>query len=207
MEQYKNLTKRKTLIANVFWSFGAKAGPLLVGIIAVPILIEEIGTARFGILTLAMMVVGYFGLFDLGLGRAQTKLISDCLGREAYDELPGIYWVSQLFIFCFGLIGLIILFFFANILVTQILNISNNYQSESIIAFQLLAFTIPFITLAKGFQGVLQAVQRFDLITKVRVPVGIWNFLGPLLVLPFSHRLSVLVFAMCLGRIITCIFF
>ena len=47
---------------------------MLVALVAIPILVDGLGTARFGILTLAWMVVGYFSLFDLGLGRALTKL-------------------------------------------------------------------------------------------------------------------------------------
>jgi len=203
----QSLTSSVNLVKNTFWSLGAKIGPLLVGVFAIPIIIENIGTARFGILTLIMMIVGYFGLFDLGFGRAQTKLIADCLGREDYEELPGTFWVSQLFIFCFGVLGGVILFFITPVLVTQILNISSEFIQESIHAFRILAFTIPFITLSVGFQGSLRASQRFDLITKVRVPLGSWNFLGPLLILPVSHKLSVLVLLMCMGRVVGCCVF
>ena len=50
--------------------------PLLVAVGTIPVLIHALGPARFGLLTLIWAVVSYFGLFDLGLGRALTLLAS-----------------------------------------------------------------------------------------------------------------------------------
>lgn len=47
--------------------------PMVVGFLVVPGLIERIGQERFGMLAITWMLVGYFGLLDLGLGRALTQ--------------------------------------------------------------------------------------------------------------------------------------
>ena len=54
--------------------------PLLVAIVAIPILIRGLGTDRFGVLTLVWVVIGYSSLFDLGLSRALTKIVAEKLG-------------------------------------------------------------------------------------------------------------------------------
>ena len=68
---------------------------MLVAIIAIPFLIKGLGTARFGVLTLAWMVVGYFSLFDLGIGRALTKVVAEKIGAEKEDEIPSTVWTAM----------------------------------------------------------------------------------------------------------------
>ena len=50
--------------------------PLLVGLISVPILLKSLGNQTFGLLTLIWTAIGYFGLFDFGIGRALTQQVA-----------------------------------------------------------------------------------------------------------------------------------
>ena len=54
--------------------------PLLAALIFVPPLISRLGTERFGFLALAWVLVGYFSLFDLGLGRTLSRLVAERIG-------------------------------------------------------------------------------------------------------------------------------
>ena len=47
--------------------------PTLAGVVAIPRLVHSLGVDRFGLLSLAWIIVGYFSLFDMGMGRALTK--------------------------------------------------------------------------------------------------------------------------------------
>ena len=69
---------------------------------AIPLLVKGLGVDRFGVLTLAWMVIGYFSLFDLGLGRALTKLVAEKLGEERAQEIPAIVWTTLLLMLAFG---------------------------------------------------------------------------------------------------------
>jgi len=60
---------------------------------------------------------------------------------------------------------------------------------------------MPFVISGGSLGGTLSAYQRFDLINAVRVPTGIFTYLGPLAVLPFSHNLGWMVAVMLLGRL------
>jgi hypothetical protein len=73
---------------SVIWNMLGTILPMLMGLIAVPVLIEQLGAPRFGVVTLVWMVVGYFSLFDLGLGRALTHVVAEKLGRGASKEIP-----------------------------------------------------------------------------------------------------------------------
>ena len=64
---------------NTIWNLSGNAIPLLVGVTAIPLLIKEVGTERFGVLTLLWVIIGYASLFDLGVGRALTQQITQIL--------------------------------------------------------------------------------------------------------------------------------
>jgi len=66
------LTECRLLVRNTGLNFIGQTGPMVIAIFAIPVLIKGLGIARFGVLTLARMVLGYFSLFDLGIGRGLT---------------------------------------------------------------------------------------------------------------------------------------
>ena len=70
--------------------------PLLVGLGAIPYVVRGLGTERFGILSIAWVLLGYFSLFDLGLGRATTKFVAECLGRGELHHLPGYARIAEI---------------------------------------------------------------------------------------------------------------
>lgn len=49
--------------------------PMLVGLVALPVVARGLGPDRLGFLSLAWTLASYFTLFDLGLGRATTRYV------------------------------------------------------------------------------------------------------------------------------------
>lgn len=178
------------LARNIFWNLIGHIAPLLTAAIAIPVLIERMGVDRFGVLTLAWMVIGYFSLFDLGLGRAFIKLMSEKLGAGRFEEIPELVWTALLLMVLLGAAGAGVTLALIDWLVTSVLNIPTTLQSEASDAFRLLAWSVPVVILTAGLRGVLEAYQRFDLVNFVRVPMGVLTFLGPIAVLPFSNQLD-----------------
>ena len=96
--QFQNLTSGQLLARNTIYSLIGQGAPLLVAVFAIPQLIKGLGTDRFGILTLAWMVLSYFSLFDLGLGRALTQLVAEKLGKESgEEEIPNLAGTVSLY--------------------------------------------------------------------------------------------------------------
>src|SRR5258708_38264433 len=94
-----------SLTRNVLWNFAGQIAPLFAAVIAIPVLIRGMGTDRFGLLTLAWMVIGYFSLFDLGLGRALIKLVSEKLGEGRLAEIPKLVWTALALMALLGIVG------------------------------------------------------------------------------------------------------
>ena len=88
------LTSGKLLAKNTLWNLVGQGVPLITAVFAIPFLIKGLGIERFGVLTLAWMVIGYFSLFDLGLGRALTQLVSAKLGAGDEAQIPRIVWTA-----------------------------------------------------------------------------------------------------------------
>lgn len=196
-----DLTSGRLLARNTILNLVGEALPFLVGLFAIPVLIHGIGVDRYGILTLAALVVGYFGLFDFGLGAAATKLIAEAVGAGDRQAIPGLFWTSLLLMFAFGTCGAILVAALSPWFVAHLFRISPALHTDTVRAFYLLALSLPFVISAGSLRGTLAAFQRFDLINAVRVPTGVLSYLGPLLVLPFSQRLGLLVGVMVAIRL------
>ena len=176
--------------------------PLIVASFTIPLLINGLGVDRFGVLSLAWVFTGYFNLFDLGLGRAVTQMISEKLGSEQIDDLPQIFWTSQLLMLIMGIIGMLIVLFFSETIAIDLFKIPLDLETETLSTIRILSIIIPLVTSTTGLRGYLQAYQRFDLVNYIRIPFGAFVFLGPLAVLPFSTDLAFIAITLAVGRFI-----
>jgi len=197
-----SLTSGRTLTRNTIWNIIGQSAPLLVAFFAIPLLIKGLGTDRFGVLTLAWAVVGYFSLFDLGLGRALTKLVAEKLGAGQAEDVPVLIRTALFLMGLLGITGALVASGLSPWLVQDILKIPQALQGETLNGFYLLSLSIPVVISTAGFRGVLEAHQRFGQINAVRIPIGMFTFLGPLMVLPFSNSLLPVVAVLVILRFI-----
>jgi O-antigen/teichoic acid export membrane protein len=179
-----------------------QGAPLLIALWAIPLLIEGVGTDRFGVLTLAWALIGYLSLFDLGIGRALTKLVAEKLGQGQEQQIPLVVWTSLLLMLALGLVGMVTFILLSPWLVHGALKIPELLRKETLGAFVLLAVSIPFVTGSAGFRGVLEAQQRFGLSNAVRIPMGVFTFAAPVVVMRFSTSLVALVGVLAFGRVL-----
>jgi len=193
----------RTLARNTVFNLIGQGLPFLVAIFAIPPLIKGLGTARFGVLTLAWMVIGYFSLFDLGIGRALTKLVSEKLGSGFEQDLPDLIGSALGLMGCLGLLGAILAACISPWLVRDVLKIPESLLKETVFSFYLLSLSIPVVISNASLRGLLEAYQRFDVINLVQVPMGIFTFLGPLAVLSFSTSLFHVIGILVIVRILT----
>lgn len=196
-----DITRGSLIAKNTLWNTIGLILPLVVGLFAMPFLVHGLGTERFGVLTIAWMVIGYFSIFDFGLGRALTKLVAEKLGEKDHQTIPSLIWTAMAMMGFAGVMGSVVVALLAEQMVYSWLNIGEAFQPESLITFFILAVSIPFVIATTAFRGVLEAYQKFAVINLIRIPLGLWNFLGPLLVLPFSTSLDMIAMALLAGRI------
>jgi O-antigen/teichoic acid export membrane protein len=196
------LTSGRLLAKNTLWSIGASVASIAIALFSVPILLKYLGTDRFGVISLVWIVEGQFSLFDLGLSQALTKLVAEKLGASHDEEIPAIFWSSLLVMAIFGLIGGMILRLAASWIVHSALKVPVAIQAETLTAFHLVAFSLPIVISSAGLRGLLAAYQRFDLLSVVRLPISLFSYLVPLLVIPFSRKLGPFIFVLIVARFV-----
>ncbi len=176
--------------------------PMVVAVFAIPRIIHAMGTDRFGVLTLAWLVIGYFSLFDLGLGRALTQMVAERRAHESPQQLARTVWTALAIMAAMGVVGGLIAAAGTSLLVEQVFKIPVALQAEARISFYLVAGAIPVVVISAGLVGLLTAYGRFGLINLLRLPLGLSNFVVPLLVLPFSTSLVPIVVLLVAARLL-----
>jgi len=188
---------------NIIWNFLGGTLPLLVGVVVFPLIIQQYGIERFGVLAIAWSLVGYFGLFDMGLSRALTQIVSNKLSQNTPSEkVVTIIQTSLLVSWGLGILGGVILWLVSDWLVVDILSVSKLIENETIQAFKLLAIAIPFVVIASMLRGVMESLQLFKQASVIRVFLGVCTFLGPYLVTFFGISLVYAVYALLTIRVI-----
>lgn len=201
MSQSAHFTSARLLARNTILNLLGQAAPFLVALVAIPILVHHLGDERYGVMTLAWLVVGYFGVFDMGLSRAATKLVAEALGADEFGSIAAIVWTALAMMTVFGALGGVTMAAVSPWLVHRVLNIPPALQSEALHTFWLLAVALPLIISWGTLAGMLAAFQRFDLLNAVRIPFGFFSYLAPLAVLAFSHSVFWIVSVLVAGRV------
>src|SRR5262249_26926124 len=201
-KQHHHLTGGRLLARNTIWNILGLLSPMLVAVVAIPPLVRGLGVDRFGVLSLAWVIIGYFSLFDLGIGRALTKLIADSLSANDESRIPRLVWTSLLLLLLMGCLAGLVCWAISPWLVRRVLGIPQGLQEETLRCFYLLSVSISLVTVTSGLRGILEAYQRFRVLTLIRIPISIFSFAGPLLVLPFSHSLVAIMIVLIAGRIL-----
>lgn len=197
------LTRGSLIARNVILNVAGSALPAIAALIAVPILIRAVGDVRFSVLVLSWTTLGYFSLFDLGIGRAVTHAVADRIGSDREQEIGVAIWTALALLMPIGVLGSVLVFAVAQPLVT-VLGVPADLHGEAVTAFRVLAVAIPFAAIAGALRGALEAKQFFGVVNALRVPHGLITFLGPLLVLPFSRSLVPMVAVLAIGRVVLC---
>lgn len=202
------LEKKNTagiLVTNSFYSILSKLIPILISILSIPIIIHKLGDARFGILTIAWVFIGYFNLFDLGIGKALTKLIAEKTGTEK-ENISSLLYSALQFTFLLGLFAAILFLILAEPIVKNVLNIEQILLDEVLRALAFLAIGIPFTIVINSLKGALEAVQEFKAITNIQIFFGAVTYGGLILIVQFSVALPALIFHLSLVKIVQAFF-
>ncbi|HWF10056.1 MAG TPA: oligosaccharide flippase family protein, partial [Bryobacteraceae bacterium] len=190
------------ILHNATWNIASSALPLIAGVFAIPILIRQLGTARFGILSLSWTTIGYLGFLDLGLGRAITKFSAEKLATGRSNEIPNIFWDALWILLFLSLAGGTAIVFSAHAIAVWGLHVSGPYEPETTRAIRVTGLAIPLVTVGVAFRSVLEARQLFAGISVVKTGAGILGFLAPLVALSFAPRLDIAVGTLCAIRLL-----
>jgi len=175
---------------------------MLLSFFTIPYIVRGLGVERYGVLSLAWAVIGYFCLVDIGLGRATTKFVAEAIGRDEQKRIPEIVSTSLLFITMLAVLGSIILIIITPFLVRNILKMPASLVDEAKIVFYIASFSVVIMLLSTVFIGILEAYQRFDIVNKIRIPSSLFNSIIVVGVVFFTKSLPAIVLLIILKNTI-----
>ncbi len=196
----KNKGRSGVLVRNTLLNLVGQGASLFVGVAAVPFIIQGLGSERFGLLSLAWVVSGYLGVFELGLGRATAKFVAEALELNNEDKVSSLVWTAALVQVILGLSATLVLMSIIPIITRRILNIPSELLHEAETMFYLISIFTPVILVSYSFRGMLEAYQRFDLVNLVRIPLNVSIFVLPLVGLFLGYGLVGIIILTLLAR-------
>ncbi|MEJ2009478.1 MAG: flippase [Acidobacteriota bacterium] len=191
----------RQLARNTLLNLAGRIVPLLVSVLTIPYVIHHLGPDRYGLLSLAWIVVGYFAVVNLGLGPATAKFVAEFLGKGETDKLPELVWTAFASQLCFGLAGGVLLAILSPVLVSRVLKIPPELHAQAQWIFLILAVALPIDFGRGSLRGVLAASQRFDLLNALDIPFSILTYLVPVAALALGFGLPAIVFFLALARL------
>lgn len=150
----------------------------VISIVYTPIMLRLIGQSEYGIYNIAISLVGYLGIMDLGFGNAIIKYTSKYIAEEDKEKE---YNLNGMFIVIYSVLGLITLilgiFLIRNLntLYHDILSNNDMYILKILLILMIINTAISFPM--SVFNSIILAYERFifpktlAIITKIITPI------------------------------------
>jgi hypothetical protein len=188
---------------NTLWNLFGALSPAFIGLAALPFLLHRIGVDRLGVLTLVWALIGYFSIFDLGLGRALTHRIALLRSEGNSLKIDSAISFGMSLMLLIGILGSLLACTAIYFLGISWLNVGPEMYEEAYWSIFAASLGIPLATLTSGLKGVLEGFENFQNINLLRAALGISNFLFPVIAVElFGPNLIIIVMALLAARLI-----
>lgn len=188
------------LFTNSLLSFAPTAAGVITSIVTVPLFIALIGPDRYGAFLIALVLLGYFGRADFGLGRAITQRLSSSTGATA-EERASIVWSALVGGAFIAVAGAITIAVAVHIFFGYFFEADPAVTAEALRAAWLFALCVPVIIFTGVSVGALAGLERFGMVSFATTTGNLLSQILPLVVAAFySVDLSWLLGASLLGR-------
>lgn len=153
--------------------------PLGFAVITIPALMDQLGTDSFGVLSLVWALIGYFGVFDLGVGRALTYEVRLSVSQGKVSDLRSIIWAGLMLTILTGIVGSLIVGFLIAPFSGDWFGVTGDLQVASRFVFEITALAIVPTTITSGLRGALEGFGQFYESNIIRGLIGSLMFLAP----------------------------
>ena len=155
--------KRADLARSTFLNFSGFVVPIIVQLVTVPLYIKVIGVDRYGVMALVWLLLGYFGVFDIGAGLALASRVAGL--SKAPDSLrERVFWTGTSLSVLTGALGGVVLYLAAERLFGHWLAVPHGLSAETQSALPLLMPALPIVTGISALSGSLQGREAFGVL-------------------------------------------
>jgi O-antigen/teichoic acid export membrane protein len=195
--------KGRTLKSNFAINVFGAIVPLAVALVTVPIYVRHIGDARYGVLSIVWVLLGYFGFLDLGLSRAAVNALARL--RDAPQEARARVLVTTLVLnLGLGLFGSLCLAVFGSYLLQHVLAVPDALKPEIAQAFPWIVGLFPLALVSGVGIGALESREHFLLANVLQVSgTSLGQIVPVILAVVVSQSLAIVIPAAVVARALT----
>ena len=187
---------------NYVYTFAGNIVPLLVGFLTVPFTLEYFGVEVLGFIAICWLLVGFSGIFDLGLSRSMTQIVARLLPSQEFIGIRKYFWTTFSISLVLSLIvSVIINYYSLNII--SLFKVSDDLLDVGVESFKVLSLSIPFILLGSVLVGFLTAYNSFDIVNVIKVPIGILMMLAPVISYYLNLGVIGIMYVLLIARVIS----
>jgi hypothetical protein len=151
---------RNAFSANFVYNVLGALLPLATSLGTVPFYIHQIGLARYGVVTITWVLLGYFGFLDFGLSRASANALAK-LGQASARERSPVLVTAFCCNFGLGLAGGLILFLVGHLILLHVVKVPGSLMHETDAAYPWMAAMLPLGMLSGVATGALESREHF----------------------------------------------
>lgn len=189
---------RRSAATNYIINVSGLTLPIFVTVVTLPLYIRAIGEARYGVLALVWLMLGYSGFLDFGLSRATENALAKASVHADRERLLATALVLNL---GSGLCGAIVLYFGMGYALTHFLSTPSTLQNEVRAVAPYIAVLVPMALMAGVMGGALSSRERFFTSNLINVVGAIVGQIVPVIcAIAISPSLSVIVPAAVMTR-------
>ena len=149
---------RKAFSANLVYNVFGALLPLATSLGTVPFYIHQIGLARYGVVTISWVLLGYFGFLDFGLSRASANALAKLGTPQERSPVLVTAFCCNLGL---GLIGGVILYAVGHLVLLHLVKVPGSLMGETSAAYPWMAAMLPLGMLSGVATGALESRERF----------------------------------------------
>ncbi len=189
----KSRPRSHILVRNTLWNFLSQGWFLILAFVTTPYIIRKLGTDAYGVLSIVGVVLGYFAFLDLGLDRAVIKYVAEYYAKKDFDTIREVIGTALVIYFLMGFIGGTVIASLTAILITKVLKIPSNLINISQFIFYISALGFLINMPLSVFGSIPKALQRFDVVNKIKICFGTLQLLLTVLLLHLGYFLKQIV--------------
>jgi O-antigen/teichoic acid export membrane protein len=183
----------KPLKRNFFVNLLSPMTRMVVALVTVPLYLHHIGDARYGVMSIVWVLLGFFGFLDLGLSRAVTNALAKL--RDATQEHRARVLLTTFGLnLGIGLMGGVVLYVFGGLMLQHFVSMPDEISAEVSRALPWIACLLPLTLISAAGAGALESRELFLLVNTIQICTMTVAQLAPVLAAIFvSPSLTVVI--------------
>lgn len=158
MSERQEIT-RSLIINNSIFSAVSWLFPILVSLVATPVIIRGLGIEAYGIFAVIIGFVSYS--FTFGIGKTAAKYVAELRASGATDRMSAALSAVTILSGVIGLLVIVLVGVTGSMIVSKVLEIPSESQAVAASALFVASITIMITMLSQVFQAILQGLHRF----------------------------------------------